>query len=443
MFFGVHIYICTTTINTPSLKKITLLLSSFLLAIGAHAQLSDSLMKPLMQHRMYSCNEVEYNAVLLAQKLYKQNETGDSLTALVTFCKKHCDISERVFSLSVLDAIRTNRFKESMKASEFLLSRDMTSFDAGDMYDSYVLQYLDEYKRSCDGVLAKEHFQEWQEWNYPLPRNNEEYYEFYKTYYAFLQRMAQSMIGKRKYTPVEDFLLHFYASPDSVRFSSLDSNIYDSSVLKSKYVAYRKFNKEVSGFSSTLHMGMWIPNGSLSLLGSQPYFTYGLGARSETFMWEATIGIRPGSSATPYLVERYDSIYTSTNFFSWNTGFDMGIKLFRKKKHELDVLFGTGYEELQVLSIYYSDAGVSTSTNSIAKSINSFNANAGLGYKLFITNKVTKNNNHLRRYVSFQAKYNYVNYKNIGGTDLTGNYVTIGLAYGIYSRPYKRYKLVD
>lgn len=400
-------------------------------------------MRPLMQHRMYSCHEVEYNSVLLAQRLYKENESGDSLTALVTFWKKHCDISERVFSLSLLDAIRTNRFKERMQASEFLLSRDMTSFDAGDMYDAYVLKYLDEYKKSCNGAFVDEHFHEWQDWNYPLPRNNEEYYEFYKTYYSFLQRMARSMIGKRKYTPVEDFLLHFYASPDSVRFSSLDSNIYDSSVLQTKYVTYRKFNREVAGFSSTLHMGAWIPNGSLSLLGSQPYFTYGLGARSETFMCDAIIGFRPGSSANPYLVERFDSIYTSTNFLSWYTGLDMGVKFFHKNKHELDLLFGAGYEELQVLSIYYSDAGASTSSNSITKSLNSVNANAGLGYRLYLTNKVTKNNNHLRRYMSLQAKYHYVNYKNIGGTDLTGNYVTIGLAYGIYSRPFKRYQLVD
>ncbi len=425
------------------MKNIPILIFCLAVFGTASAQVNDSAMKVLMQHRMYSCNEVEYNSVLQAQRMYKENGPDDSLTALVAFWKKHCDISERIFSLSLFTAIRSNTFKESMDPNEFLLSRDMKSFDAGDIYDNNVLNYLNEYKQSCEGTFAKEHFNEWQDWNYPLPVNNEEYYSFYKKYYSFLKRMAASMIGKRKYSPVEDFLLHFYANPDSVKFSALETATYDSTVLQDKYKIYRKYNRDIHGVSSNLHLGMWVPNGALSLLGSHPYMTYAFGGRSEAFLFEMIIGFRPGSSPNNYQVERFDSVYTSDNFLSWYTGFDMGTKLYRTKKSELDLLWGVGYEELQVLSIYYADAGVSTSTNSITKSINTFYANAGLGYRFYITNKVTKNNNHLRRYISLQAKYNYANYVNKGGSDLTGNYVTIGLVYGVYTNTYKKYKLVD
>jgi hypothetical protein len=343
----------------------------------------------------------------------------------------------------MLNAIKNNNFKERLPDNEFLLSRSMKSFDNEDNYKEYALSYLNEYKNASGGNLAADNFNEWQDYSYPLPKDNVQYYEFYKKYYAFLRKAALSLQGKRQYSPLEDYLLRFYANPDSVKYAELDSAIYAGTFLQEQYLKYKKYNDEVHGISSNIHVGMWVPNGNLALLGSHPYFSYAIGGRSEQMIWEMIGGLRAGESPKTYKVQRDDSLYDSKNFFSWYIGLDMGTKLFRTKKSELDVLWGVGVEGLQVLNIWYKNEDASTSSNAITKSLNTFYANAGLGYRIYVTDKITKNRNHVRRYFSLQAKYNYVNYNNEGGTDLKGNYLTIGLVYGVYSNSYKKYLLLD
>ncbi|MBX2907766.1 MAG: hypothetical protein KF744_17100 [Taibaiella sp.] len=425
------------------MKKIPLLLCCLILAGAVRAQVSDTAIKVLMQHRMYPCNEVEYNSIVLAQRFFDNGAPPDSMDALVAFWKRHCDVGERPFTLSLLNEIRNNKFHEWMDGNDYVMSRDKSTFTGGNLYPDYVLAYLNEYKVSCQGGFADEHFDDWKSWNYPLPATVESYYKFYTQYYAFLRRMAASMIGKRKYTPVEDFLLHFYANPDSVHFASLSTLEGDTSVLAKRYADFKTFNNSVHGFSSSLHMGMWLPNGPLATVGSHPYFTYAIGGRTNNLMFDFLIGFRAGTSPNSYYTERFDSVYKTDNFLSWYTGFDFGARLAGHGKHELDLLWGVGYEELQVLSVSYDDPNASNSTNTINKSLKSFYANAGLGYRIYVTNKETKNKNHLRRYFSLQAKYNHINYNNTGGTDLTGGYATIGVAYGIYTHAQKRYTFKD
>lgn len=64
--------------------------------------------------------------------------------------------------------------------------------------------------------------------------------------------------------------------------------------------------------------------------------------------------------------------------------------------------------------------------NRITKSLNSLNLNLGIGFRNYFQN---------RTYWGFEARYNFVNFKNTGGTDLTGNTISIRLNLGL-SRNY-------
>ncbi len=285
------------------MKNTVLLFVCLIVFSAVSAQVSDSAMKPLMQYRMYDCYEVEYNAIVLAPRLYNENAGSDSLSALVAYWKKHCTPNERLFSLALLTSIRDKTFKEHINENEFMLPRNMTTFDGDDIYHDNVLSYLSEYSKSCDGAFSDQHYKEWLDQNYPLPKDITEYYAFFKTYYSFLRQMARGMLGKRAYAPVEDFLLRFYAHPDSTHISGLDSAMYNGTVLSERYRMYKMNNERIHGLSSNLHVGMWVPNGPLATLGSHPYVTYAIGGRTEHFLMDWSIGFRPGSSPSTYQVK--------------------------------------------------------------------------------------------------------------------------------------------
>jgi hypothetical protein len=419
------------------MKKIVYFLVAALLFNSASAQVKDSVLEQYMSQRMYDCYEVEYNSILVLPGLYR-NGKKDTMTALINFWKKHCPPSERIFSIDVLNAIGNGTFREHVNGSEFLTHRAKATLNDSDIYLPKILYYLQEYKAATKGSFSDNQYSIWLNRNYPLPKDYSEYYSFYKVYYVFLKEMAKSMIGKRQYTPVEDFLLRFYANPDSVSYSELDSAAFTGSVLRGKYESYKKYHHDVHGVSSAIQTGMWIPNGNLAILGNHPYLVYNIGARSENLIVEYTFGVRFSKSAASYNVRKDDSVYSSDNFLGWYTGVDFGLKLFRTRKSEMDILWGVGYEEAQTLFVTLKNNKPSGADESISQSVKSFYANAGLGYRFYIRDVVLKNK-HKRSYLSLQAKYNYMNYRNVGGTDLGGNAITVGLAYGIYSHEYTRH----
>lgn len=410
------------------MKKTLFTLLVLLSAQFVIAQVPDTAMRHLMEYRVYDCYEVEYNAVLQSQRLYKQGKR-DSLSALITFWKNHCAPNERIVSLSILNSIKNNTFKESLTENEFLAPRSKTTFTDSDIYVRDIFYYLKEYRSAVAGAISDNQYSVWMDNNYALPKDYTEYYKFYKQYYSFLQEMAVSLVGKRAYSPAEEFLIKFYARPDSVAFAELDSVKYEPTVLGRKYVASKNYHNKMHGFSSNIQMGMWLPTGPLSTLGSHPYMAYNLGGRGEVIMADYTFGFRVGDAKNYITVLKDGTYYNSKNYISWFTGADLGCKLFRTRKSELDFLVGLGYEEIQTL---YEPV---ENDVAITQSVKSFYANAGLAYKIYVRNTV-RNNKHVRSYFSLQAKYNYVNYDNKGGTDLTGNALIIGLVYGSYTHGY-------
>ncbi len=402
-----------------------------LIAKLSMAQVPDTAMKHLMDYRVYDCYEVEYNSIIQSQRLHRQGKR-DSLNALITFWKNHCAPNERIISLSILNSIKNNTFKESLTENEFLNPRSKTTFTDSDIYVRDIFYYLKEYRAAVAGAISDNQYSIWVDNNYSLPKDYADYYKFYKQYYSFLQEMAASLEGRRNYSPAEEFLIKFYTRPDSVAFSQLDSLKYQSSIIGKKYVASKNYHNKIHGFSSNIQMGMWLPNGPLSTLGSHPYIAYNLGGRGEVIMVDYTFGLRFGDAKNNYTVLKDGIYYNSNNYISWFTGADIGCKLFRTRKSEFDFLVGLGYEEIQTLY----EPVVEDVANT--QSVKSFYANAGLAYKIYVRDAVIKGK-HKRSYFSLQAKYNYVNYNNRGGTDLTGNAIIVGLVYGSYTHGYIKY----
>ena len=186
--------------------------------------------------------------------------------------------------------------------------------------------------------------------------------------------------------------------------------------------------REFGGLSYGLSVGLWHPTGKLSLLGDHPTTGCFIGSRRKGFWYNITVGLAFGQSPNYYRVKEKDSVYSTNDFFGYNMGLEFGQALYRTKRTELAVLAGIAYEGTQALNIV-DPAGV---RKDVLKNINTLYLNTGLEYKIDLRH-INKTDLSLHSYLSLQARYNFVNYKNTGGTDLSGNTFTFSLVWGGYS----------
>lgn len=99
----------------------------------------------------------------------------------------------------------------------------------------------------------------------------------------------------------------------------------------------------------------------------------------------------------------------------FHVGLLAGIDLLRSEANSLFLATGLGYDGIDPFSQSDRDAG-------LEKILHSYNLNASLVYQRRLEN---------RNLVTLLIRYNVVNYRNSGGTDLSGNVITFGLGYGL------------
>jgi|GEM_PF-6049330 len=401
----------------------------------AQETVSEDDIAALMKHRTFSCFEVEYNSMQVAEDLYEAGRY-DSLNELVVFWQKHCEVNERLFSLIMLNSIRNGTFRERLSENKFLTSRTRTSLSVVDAYRAYILRMLSEYKDGCNGSLSGVPYSKWMNENYRLPKDAYDYFTLYENYYDFLRYMARTERAKKAHTPLEDYLLRFYAGPDSVGYAELDSALYAGTVLQKEYTAYKHYSKVIHGGSYGIQSGAWVPFDGLSQLGTHPYISFNIGGKSYTSAWDLVAGVRFMKAPQPFNVRVDDSLFSSTKFTGWFLGMDVSHTLLLHKRSQFDFLWGVGYESMQLLSVdlYPDEANNDLTTHNVG----SFYANVGLGYRFYVRQTV-KNNVRKHSYLALQGRYHMADFWNNGGTDLHGNYLTIGLIYGAYSHTFTKY----
>lgn len=417
------------------MKKLVTILYILFYTINATAQINDRDVERLMTRRMLPAKEVEYNAMVLLPRLFAENKT-DTFNAVVAFWQKNCDISEPLFSISVLNAIKNNTFNEHLEWDECMhrMAKMMLRMDTT-IYQSHIINYMQRYKENCHGEIPRSVNESWYNTGYPIYRD-------YAAYYTFLQQMAKSLLSRKDLPPAADFLVRFYASPDSTSYAAIDSPARKGTILSTQYAAYKKYNADVIGVSTGLYAGAWIPIGNLSVIGTQPYIGVNLGGRSEKITFETRVDLRFGSAANSYNVMSKDTLYSTTEFSGVYAGMELGRKLLRRGSSELDLTFGTGYELMSVLYKKVPATVAGEKDRVISRSLSTWNINAGLSYKIYVRNTYQKGKRRFN-YFALQTSYNFINYNNTGGTNMSGNSITVGIAYGGYSHNFTRFSHLD
>ena len=138
----------------------------------------------------------------------------------------------------------------------------------------------------------------------------------------------------------------------------------------------------------------------------------------------ASINGHFGDSPKTREVNYKDSLYVSDKFSHISLALDLGLILFGKKQHKMELLGGVGYNSITVLEVTIPtniDDPKSISRDGLSLS-------AGLGYRFEFP---------AATYIGLSAKYNFTHFNNKRGTDLTGNFLTIQLSLGFVSKDKK------
>jgi hypothetical protein len=161
-----------------------------------------------------------------------------------------------------------------------------------------------------------------------------------------------------------------------------------------------------------------MPRGNISALGSHPLIGFQIGSAWKNLSLDFEFSLRFTNAPKDYQTVQYGYIYDTRYHVGTYLGLDGAYAIQRFQKHQVNALFGVGYDNLTLLKASSEDADD-------AKNISSINLNAGIGYKYYF-----KRN----QYIGLLGKYNLLFYKNRGGTDLSGNAVTLTLVYGFIGR---------
>jgi hypothetical protein len=244
----------------------------------------------------------------------------------------------------------------------------------------------------------------------------------------FIQSRARQLIATWPAGSTESFICHVLAGDIRYPTSDLRRN-------KENYAELNTFQRTLSNYNNQYYnswrnvrsgtvgvmAGIWLPTGNLQTLGTHPSAGVFWGGRYKKNEYDMVISFR-FLHPTPrgYTFVRDDTSYTTHYYDGGYVGVDYTRYIFHRGRLELGLTSAAGYDFFDVIDGFKDD-------NSIAHlepfNEGSFDFSNGLRVKYF---------SHRGTFIGLAAKYHLINYSNNGGTDLSGNAITIDLIWGIH-----------
>jgi hypothetical protein len=330
-----------------------------------------------MTQKHPTCRDIFLNAMDIMPELYR-HKLFDSLQTALSIWKTSCgDIPE-------------------VQATALLLSIEKSTFSEKRM-DSSTIDLLVNYSHAFSH------------------RNMSNTPEGERSFYAFSSAWARLILRERHLDQNEKFICQVFAG-------EIDNPVKEIRNNTTTYPAFVDILQENersqrNGFRTNYAFlgGIWIPMGDLALLGNHPSFGFQLGARDNSNQLDITLQFRFSNSSTYYTIKRNNSYYDLNNYFGGYIGLDYTYYLVNKLNFDLGVLGGIGYDGFDISSSDYNYDEMKP------LSIGSFNANGGFKLNYYLSTSL---------YIGLQARYNFINYVNHGGTSMNGDAFSIDLIIG-------------
>jgi hypothetical protein len=350
------------------------------------------------------CEAIALNSTSWIMFYYSVRDI-DSAYIVLDNWQSACGLSEPILRTRILLDIRNNTFTESM-------------------YDSTIVDILLNYMMRMDTSGRQDMFSRYPEYFGYVPLRSD--------YDYFTQSIADSLLNMIFYNPAALLFVEIYSNvlPDPVKTILQDTN-FTSTTLRSYYSQRVDKYMKKPDFHYSLYTGMWIPTGNASLLGVHPVIGIQAGMRKQKMTYNLTFDVKVGKSKNEYTIFREGNLETTNTFMGFFVGFDAERELYSFRKNKISLLGGIGYDGFDTVKVNTEDEDPN---NDKSHMVSSFNTNFGLVYRHFFANQT---------YLGLQGRYNFVNYNNTGGTNFSGNTISISVALGGFFNDNKSYNLKE
>jgi len=349
------------------------------------------------------------NCTELIPKYYHEAKY-DSLNNILIYWEEKCGITEPLIRFKILYAIKNGTFSENL-------------------YDENIFKYLSLYEELINekNYLEFTHFELGMYWNpfSPLHRYNTYVSESFDDFTRLLAH--ENTINEQRGT-LEYLFSKYYNNDFEYLIDELKrEDQFNESDLKQYYLQNVEETLEMAEGHIAFLSGLWVPLGENKLLGNHPELGFMVGTKVNKYLVDLTLLFRFLQSSAKYKTRYKGDLINSDHFLGAYIGLDLGYEIYRNTKYEFDLIGGFGYDGIDVVK--------SSSKNSDdGKTLHSFNMNAGLGYRYYFSE-------YSSEHLGLEARINRVDYDNKGGTNLSGNTVSIRILYGLAGNEYKNNKL--
>lgn len=404
------------------MNRVYFLIAVLICAMGhLYAQTAKDPLRALFEHAVRPGTPLTNYAVGILPDIYHRNAT-DTLDGLVRYWARRDHVPEPVFSYLIIERIRNGTFKEELYMHD-IDSTAPKNKESIDYYKIRILHYLRSYMQGCNiRSQPKAYFRR------DTPAT---VVEQYANYYDLLQEIANKVCATdTTLSPIADFLINFYACPDSGMLSRLGDRTYKGTRLYDAVLKKGFYNPNgmehlptISGPHLQGQTGMWQYMGNIRnvLPVTHPMIGFQLGGRSGKVFYDFDWELHWSTVSPKFNYRRNNKNYALEGNGAGYMGLDMGYEVSRKKRWELDALAGIGYG-------LFDASGDSISTVTFRTP----DVHAGMGGRYYFRHRQF-GDHEIFEYLGLAAQYRLLFYNNAGGTPINGQALSITMSIGIYT----------
>ena len=329
------------------------------------------------------CDEVALAALRDIPDLYYSKQI-DSLYSRYEQWSQYCAQDEPQYRLNLLFEIEDRVFDETKVDGLFLA--------------------LEDYQSNCDRYNTIDpRYDSYSEWIRP-----------FKKYNAFTVVYAQHLLDSiTDLSDLEQRLLEFYTHKQGLLLKDLKNQRFETKRIQESYNLGKNQWLMAPRFEAGLFAGAWLPQ--QKSLGNHPMLGALVGGGFKRYTVHIAFSAAFMALPDSIKIREQDSVFYNDYFHGIYFGVEGGYNLIHTRRNRLALLAGIAYEGLTFLP---ADPEVESSTEVARRTLN---LNSGIGYRFFYDNN---------SYLELQGRYNFANFKNPGGTNISTNPITIRLIWG-------------
>lgn len=336
------------------------------------------------------CSNIEFNVNRIIPQVMP-TARWDSVNAILDFYEKECPNAATLTQLKILVDIERGRFDE-------------TNYDPATVFDELIA-----YERRVK--KAEKH-------NY---QPKDEYEETRKGLDDFTKDRALNRLNFYTHSDVERFLLLIYAHRFDEGFDKLKNKELQSSRLQTQRDQDFEVYKKDFFLSVKYGLGRWFARDNLSKLGNRTLYGLGVDLRKNKFSIGFYVNGYYGFAPEMYVVNHNYGVLNTNRVTGSALGIEGAFHILKYKKNSLYISGGIGF-------LTVSPRGNGTKEWDDPGYIDLLStrfAGYGLGYRRKL-NTVS--------YIELDARFNFTDLENEGGTDLSGNVIFFTARYGMELR---------